>query len=612
MQRRIIFLVIVSMLIILISLGVITSISVDDSIRRSLDSRLTLAKIISENIDYILESNLTRLHDISLAGAVDFGDGDWEPEKKALKTAHEYSIFSDSVFLMDTRGNVVLTYPHRESADVNLIGIPCISQALRERKPIVSEVFTMEPTKRKVIFALVPLKDKEGKFIGIAGGEINPTDYIFSRIIKSISAGAVTIELIDSHGIIISSNDPKRILTYTDHNKFLGNLISEKKSTVGTCHRCHVEQNTQRNRTKDMLAFAPLSVAPWGVSVREPQQIAFAPSINLRKVFSILSLIYIATALLLAVGLSRSIVRPIQSLIAATRRIGRGNLAKPIEVTSGDEIGTLARSFDDMRLRLADSLDKIQRYNVELEKRVINRTKELQQGKKRLALLLEEVIRAQEEERKRIARELHDETSQSIAAIGMSLEVAALALQEKKLTSRMINDLSRKVSQLLDDINRLIQDLRPPVLDDLGLESAVRWLLERHLAVKGVKYRLHASKDFREVAAMNGMVSEKAELTLFRVIQEAVINVSKHANASNVEVELSFEDPLIRVGISDDGVGFDVDKVLREEGEKGYGLMGLKERVEILDGRLEIESGSGKGTRIMVNVPFSSMRASNV
>jgi two-component system sensor histidine kinase DegS len=111
---------------------------------------------------------------------------------------------------------------------------------------------------------------------------------------------------------------------------------------------------------------------------------------------------------------------------------------------------------------------------------------------------------------------------------------------------------------------------------------------------------------------MNGMVSEKAELTLFRVIQEAVINVSKHASASNVDVELFFEDPLIRVGICDDGVGFDVDRVLKEEGEKGYGLMGLNERVEILDGTLEIESGPGKGTRITVNIPFSSIRASNV
>ena len=104
-----------------------------------------------------------------------------------------------------------------------------------------------------------------------------------------------------------------------------------------------------------MLAFSPLSVAPWGISVRDPREKVFAPSIHLRKGFLVLSIVSIFTGLLLAVGLSRGIVRPIQSLIGATQEIARGNLQDPIEVPTKDEIGTLGKSFDEMRIRLAES-----------------------------------------------------------------------------------------------------------------------------------------------------------------------------------------------------------------------------------------------------------------
>jgi signal transduction histidine kinase len=613
MRRKIIFLVVVSMLIILTSLGVISTLSVNDSIERSLDSHLTLAKILSRNIDYILEKNLTRLHDISLSGQIDLNDEDWEPEKKALKTAYEYSIFTDSIFLLDEQGNVILTYPHKESAMVNLLGIPYVGRALSGQKPVVSDVYTMEPTKKKVILALVPLKDREGNLIGVVGGEIDPANYMFSRIIKSTAAGTDTIEIIDSHGVVISSNDARRILTHTDHNRFLGNLINEKRSTVSTCHRCHQAEGSSKPMTKDMLAFAPLSVAPWGVSVREPQDLALAPSTNLKKVFFVLSLIYIVTAVMLSIGLSRSIVSPIKSLIRATHRLGRGDLSEPVEVSSRDEIGALARSFDTMRARLAEFNNRLQKYNVELEQRVLDRTRELVRGKKQLALLLDEVIRAQEDERKRIARELHDETSQSIAAIGMSIEIASIALEEKKLTPGMLQELRHRVSQLLDDMNMLIQDLRPPVLDDLGLKSAIRWLLERHLAEKGIKYRLSASPEFETLGMGDGLIKEQAELTLFRVIQEAVINISKHADASNVEVSLSLKDSHMFMEVIDDGVGFDVRKVMDEGSEDGgYGLLGINERVGLLEGTLNIHSRPGEGTRITLNIPLSSLQTHDV
>jgi signal transduction histidine kinase len=469
----------------------------------------------------------------------------------------------------------------------------------------------MEPTLRKVIFALVPLKDKNGEIIGVAGGEMNPTNYSFLQILKSIPAGPDTvIELIDSHGLIISSNHPQRILTSTDHNEYLGSLIAEKKSSVGTCHRCHLKEDEWDERTEDMLAFAPLSAAPWGITVREPQEIVFAPSILLRKGFLSLSLIAIGTALILAIGLSRSIVRPIRLLSRAARRIGKGDLSEPVEILRSDEIGSLADSFDNMRVKLAESLESIQRQNIELEERVSKRTRDLAESRGKLATLLKKVMNAEEEERKRIARELHDDTSQSLNAFLMSLDALSQTVEENDPTKSKLLQLREPCVMALHGLHQMIKDLRPPVLDDLGLESAIRWVIERHLGDKEIHCVLNTRNNCHEMQAGRSRVLDCAniELLLFRVIQEAIINIAKHARASNILVCLQFYDTHVAIDIDDDGRGFDLQRVYgtinHEKLTGGFGILGMQERIALLDGKIMICSRSGEGTQISAYVPL--------
>ena len=601
MRRRITFSVVLSIFAILIALGIISYLSVNDSIQRSLKNRLTLANIIGKYFDYILETNLTRLYDISISGKIDFKDNDWESEKRALKTAYEYSIFTDRIFLTDLQGNVAITYPHQEGGKVNLLSIPYVSRTLSEGKPVISDVYTIESTQRKVIFALVPLKNKEGTIIGAAGGEINPTNYMFTQIIKSIPISTSTnVELVDSHGTIIASNDPKRILTSSDHNKFLGNLILQKKSSVGTCHRCHTEEASRTARTNDMLAFVPLSTAPWGISVREPQDIVFSPSTTLRRGFFILSVISVITALLLGIGLSRGIVRPVQSLITATQRIAKGNLSEPVTVSSRDEIGILAKSFDTMRMKLSESLESIQRHNIELEHRVQERTQQIRLSRQKVESLLKKIISSQEEERKRIARGLHDEILQDLSAFLIKLDICKL--YPEQFTTEKLEEMRGIAIKSLDDIHHVIQNLRPSVLDDLGLGAAVKWLLDRNLSEKGIQYYLTID------AGMDGRFDPRVEITLFRIIQEAIINIARHAKAENVIVVLRTQDHSVFVDIEDDGEGFDVHSMLRytSDGGRGLGLLGMKERTSLLDGKLEVCSAPGSGTKISVRVPLGS------
>jgi signal transduction histidine kinase len=623
MQKKILFATVMSVIVILLSLGVISNISIHESIKQSFAERSELAGMLAHYMDYLLRDNLTRLYDISISGAIDLHDNDREPEVKALQTAYQYSVFTDGIFLLDLKGNVVLTYPQGNMKKRNLMHVSYIERTLKENRSVISNIYTEEGTQRKLIFVLVPLKDKDGHTIGAVGGEIDPTNYILNNIIKAIPSNSDTvIELVDSNGVVIASNSPGRIFACSDRkgSGVLGKLIATRQKAIMKCHRCHDGNGESSNpgdgRTTDMLAFAPLTEAPWGIAVREPEDKVFAPSSNLKKKFLILGFISVGTALVLALGMSKSIVNPIKLLISATDRIAAGNLREPVTVASRDEISILSKSFDTMRRNLSDSLDKIQKYNAELETRVIERTRELQQSQKRLAILLQKIIRAQEEERRRIARELHDETSQAIAALGMSLEIAAIAYREGALSPENINECSGKVSQMLEGISRIIQDLRPPVLDDLGLESAVRWLLERHFGEKGINYQLHSSEEFLNLIT-NGetVLDDKAMLALFRIIQETIINIYKHARASKVCVSLLYEDSLVKVTVIDDGSGFDVHEVFRDGDmglNTGYGILGLRERVSLLEGDLDIHSKPGEGTCVNIEIPLSSLEVHDV
>jgi signal transduction histidine kinase len=605
MQKRILLLVVVCIVIVLVSIGVVSQMSVDQSIQHSLDTHLMLATFISTNIDSILERNITRLNDISTLGLIDLEDGNWDYERKALAFAYEYSIFTDGLFMTDLDGNVVTTYPHREGGYVNLLSLSSVVEALTKQRTVVSDIYTFPNTDRRVIFVLVPLKNLSGETMGLVGGEINPTNYLFSTSLKSISRdGRMLIEMVDSHGTVISSNHPERMLTHADHNKFLSDLIRDRRNFVGTCHRCHTDTGTGQSREADMLSFASLSFAPWGISVRDPQSVVFAPSTSLKKSFLVISLILIAASVLLAIGLSKSIVKPLRTLTAATEKIAGGDLSEPIAVPRHDETGVLAKSFDIMREKLAESLESISSYNLELEHRVEERTREIEERKQQLATLLDEGMRSQEEERRRISRELHDETSQTLAALGMALDIAMMALREGALTEEMLGEIRTRLTGLVDGIHRIIQDLRPPVLDDLGLESAVNWLCERHLAGQGIDYSLSAE------SLSYVPIDKRSELRLFRVFQEAIMNIVRHSEASYACLNTTLTRSALVVTIVDTGVGFDVREALGSTGKnglRGYGLLGMGERVKQLRGDIVVDSYVGEGTHISINIPRENL-----
>ncbi len=341
-----------------------------------------------------------------------------------------------------------------------------------------------------------------------------------------------------------------------------------------------------------VMAAVPLGSSPFYVVLEQSVDVALALPNQLRD--RLFLSIGFGLVLILAVAwvTTRRVVKPTELLMRAAERMAGGDLASPIEVSAQDEVGQLAENLEAMRRRLDAAQETIERANRELESRVADRTA-------RLGQVLRKTISAQEEERLRLARELHDETAQALAALTIALdrtrddlEAGSPDARERILEARSI------AAGLLEEIRRLILGLRPSVLDDLGLVPAIRWLCEASLADQGIDVRIEAEQAGPRLPA-------HVEVTLFRIIQEAISNIARHAGAARVRVGLRVTDGTARVTIADDGRGFDVARTIGPAGSDGsVGLVGMQERVGLLGGTIEIRSGAGSGTEIVVDVPL--------
>lgn len=253
----------------------------------------------------------------------------------------------------------------------------------------------------------------------------------------------------------------------------------------------------------------------------------------------------------------------------------------------------------------------LERANQELERRVAERTAELVRMNTRLAdeiverqrveaarsKLVQQLIQAEEGERRRISRELHDHMGQQLTGLLLGLRAAQQAAQLPELEG-LLRGLERTASETARDVQNMAVELRPPALDTLGLAPAVQDHLEGWSARHGIE------KDFDARGLSGVRLSRETETTIYRVVQEGLTNVLKHAKASRVAVILERRDGLVRLVLEDDGEGFDVEGVLGSiENSRRLGLRGMRERVALLRGDLQIESSPGSGTTLFVRVP---------
>ena len=214
------------------------------------------------------------------------------------------------------------------------------------------------------------------------------------------------------------------------------------------------------------------------------------------------------------------------------------------------------------------------------------------------AELFRRVVAAQEAERQRIARDLHDETGQSLTAIGMGLRGLADEISPRNKTQRdILGQLQSLASDSLRELQRIISDLRPAHLDDLGLSATLRWYTNRLQEMSHLNIKV-------DITGEEHLLDETVKIAIFRIIQEALNNIIKHSRASAVTINLAYTEEAARILVRDNGVGFDMDAVKNRVGRISLGLSGMGERAALLGGTVEVHSRPNYGTEVEAVIPY--------
>jgi PAS domain S-box-containing protein len=270
--------------------------------------------------------------------------------------------------------------------------------------------------------------------------------------------------------------------------------------------------------------------------------------------------------------------------------------AKILRDTTEKRLGEemLLRTFNELDIEVKERTQDLE----ESKNSLLDEASELRIAQRQLKAVLRQLVNSQEEERLRISRDLHDHLGQQVTALRLKAELLKAEVKEQMAICGKVEQLAGMVQKLDEDLAFLTRELRPAHLEQLGLASTLASYIVDWSDNFGIK------AEFQTVGCVNQSLPLEVEINLYRIAQEALNNISKHAEAANVAVVLTYHPDRLMLIIEDDGKGFALDDKSLETTEKGFGIIGMKERAALLGGDLEIESVPGTGTTIMVRVPI--------
>jgi signal transduction histidine kinase len=439
--------------------------------------------------------------------------------------------------------------------------------------PLVGDM----PTHGVVLFIAVA----SARHTVIAIGALSPQQLGIPTLVSGLQATRrAAAYLVDLNGQLIYHTDESLIgADWHDHPGVAESLRGES----GAYYRTLPPDNQEW-----VIAYSGVGWVGWGLIVEEPWADVVSPLMRLTEP---IQFILLAAGLLAAVALFygvRSIVRPLQRLDERAAQLGWGDFAA-IE----EPVGGIAE-IQDLQATLVQMAEQVQSYQAGMRG------------------YLAALTRGQEDERKRLARELHDETVQSLIALDQQLQMAQKALSRasspegdvRQAYAARLDELRAMTTALVEEVRRFSRNLRPIYLEDLGLVPALEMLARDAAAGAGAGAGEKLATEFHVTGEPKRLTPER-EIALYRIVQEALNNVSAHANAAHANVDVTFAENEVAVTIRDDGAGFAIPDRISELAEAGhYGLLGMRERTELADGWLKIESEPGRGTLIEIHLPM--------
>lgn len=718
-----------------------------------LEDRLTTAQVVADSLDEILRLCTVILEDSAQPISTATTNDDLDGQLVTVFSAYAHlSIQIDSVYLIDNEDRILSSQPPVPNASESILNAFTAMVKRADGGQMTISGLVPSPVSQSpvvlITYSLPPGPVVQNHRLVVA---IDLLHSGFLGFVKPLRLGNTGyVEVVDQSGIVVVRTEPgPKIAPFekSDHSGHFGELIATGKPTRGLCHTCHIA--TEKVTTRDVLAFVPLSVARWGVVIRQAEEEALAPIRKLRLELMLSGLGLVVVAFVLAVVTTRDVSNRVKALTGVSIRIAGGDFDSPVAVsTRKDEVGTLAQALESMRSRLKTSYAEIERRTRELssllavsellaslpdladlkealghaldralqiikvdasgvllwneEKNefqflayrgfsreyadpaayqtgdivgtelaaslvitdLLTRTqgalqqqlfengfrtlitiplrsnrgilgvlllahhekqeftgedtrllegiaryigtalenarlhKEVRRREEIRGELLQDMLSVQEEERRRIARELHDETSQVLASLNANIQAALSTMHtDPEKSETLLKKVQTMSISIMDNINKLIYQLRPSLLDDMGLVAAIRWLATNNLKPAGLSVRL-VNKGRRR------RLSHEMETAIFRTVQEAFNNIIRHAHANHVTVALHFTEGLVTVTVEDDGIGFDVEEALHTKARpRGLGLLGMGERIEMIGGRFAIRSHHAHGTQVHIEIP---------
>lgn len=327
-------------------------------------------------------------------------------------------------------------------------------------------------------------------------------------------------------------------------------------------------QFTSDTAHSDVVAFARVPNTGWSLIIREPWHSLTDPLIRFEQVTPFILLIATLISFLTWFFGVRSVVQPLRELRERANQIGQGNFNAAAQPVGG------VKEIEDLRVTLHDMAGRVQSYQTALQD------------------YARAVTQAQEEERARLARELHDETVQTLIALGHKAQMVQRALaRDPEQVGPRVSELRQLIQGAIEEIRRFSRALHPHYLEELGLVTALETLARE------------ADADFQVKGTPQTMKPEQ-ELTFYRIAQEALNNALRHAEANRIAVEVLFEPFTATLRVCDTGRGFELPSYFNDLTRTGhFGLIGMRERAQLVDGKLNIVSKPSEGTTVTLIVP---------
>lgn len=515
-----------------------------------------------------LSERLESFHQVLrvLANTREIRDGD--AAQRIASLAEASYLLTDSasaIAVFDANGQVEASIP--VSADWSaweVLYAPVVERALQRQMTAFSSVsHDVQPGEAAQHGAFVAVPIAGGR--GVVGGVFRLRDTVEKVLSLQRVGKRGVIYLVSEDGVVLWHTEETRIGRLDSDHPGLIAALQDKK---GVTHR------RSPDGTEMVVAYAPVPQTGWVLVVEEPWNDVIAPIMRYSQVTPLILLLATVLSLLAVFFGVRNIIHPLQALREKAARVAWGDFGAVKEPVGG------VQEIEDLRQTLAHMADQIRRYQTGMRDYIAA------------------ITRGQEEERKRLARELHDDTTQSLIALNQRLEMARKAwTRNPDRLPTLLDELQGMTGDILQGIRRYSRNLRPLYLEDLGFLPALEMRLRELGAQEAWETRLRVSGEPRRLPP-------DLEITAYRIVQEALSNIARHARASQVTLTVDFTSEGLMLTIEDNGIGFVVPEQPANLVSNGhFGLMGMRERALLYRGHLTIQSAPGQGTKLIVYLP---------